>query len=157
APVAVPPVRRHLSERQADTVAKLVDSAVDEVAETGYDGLTVRNVARRAGVAPATAYTYFAGKEHLLAEVFLRRLQSLPELRVNRRRAPADRVADAVRELALLVADEPELSAAVTTATLAHDPDVKRIRDVIGAIFLERISIALGPDAEPAVLRALMV
>ena len=26
-------------------------------------------VARRAGVAPATAYTYFASKEHLVAEV----------------------------------------------------------------------------------------
>ena len=47
-------------------------------AKRGYDGLTVRTVARRAGVAPATAYTYFASKDHLLAEVLWRRLQALP-------------------------------------------------------------------------------
>ena len=52
----------------------------------GYDGLTVRNVARRAGVAPATAYTYFASKDHLLAEVLWRRLQALPVPGRRRRR-----------------------------------------------------------------------
>ena len=62
--------RRHLSDRQARTVAGLLDATVDELREVGYDGLTVRNVARRAGVAPATAYNYFASREHLVTEVF---------------------------------------------------------------------------------------
>ena len=66
--------RRHLSDRQARTVERLTEAAVDELREVGYPGLTVRAVARRAGVAPATAYTYFASKEHLVAEVFWRRL-----------------------------------------------------------------------------------
>src|SRR4051812_12952951 len=66
--------RRRLTGRQADTVRRLTDAAVEEVRETGFDGLTVRNVARRAGVAPATAYTYFASKNHLITEVFWRRL-----------------------------------------------------------------------------------
>jgi AcrR family transcriptional regulator len=146
-----------LTVRQADTIGRLVDAAIDEVSDTGYDGFTVRNVAKRAGVAPATAYTYFASKEHLLAEVFWRRLQALPDVRIDRRRGPADRVAEAVRDMALLVADEPELSAAVTTAMLAHDPDVKRLRDNIGVVFAERIATALGGDAEPAVLRGLVI
>jgi AcrR family transcriptional regulator len=154
---AVAPLRRHLTVRQADTIGRLVEAAIDEVNDTGYDGFTVRNVAKRAGVAPATAYTYFASKEHLLAEVFWRRLQALPDIGVDRRRSPADRVADAVRDMALLVADEPELSAAVTTAMLAHDPDVKRLRDDIGAVFAARIAAALGDDAEPAVLRGLVI
>jgi AcrR family transcriptional regulator len=154
---ALTPVRRHLTLRQADTIGRLVEAAVDEVNDTGYDGFTVRNVARRAGVAPATAYTYFASKDHLLAEVFWRRLQALPPVRVDRRRSPADRVADAVRDMALLVADEPELSAAVTTAMLAHDADVKRLRDDIGALFGERIEAALGPDSDPAALRGLLI
>src|SRR2546429_8047080 len=67
---ALAPLRRHLGPRQADTVDRLVDAAVTLVARTGYDGLTVRGVAQEAGVAPATAYTYFASKEHLLAEVY---------------------------------------------------------------------------------------
>ena len=103
----------------------MVEAAVEEVAATGFDGLTVRNVARRAGVSPATAYTYFASKEHLLTEVFWRRLSALAEPPADRRRSAADRVAAATRDMAMLVADEPELAAAVTTAMLAHDPDVQ--------------------------------
>ena len=76
---AVASPRRQLSGRPADTVTALVAAAVEEVAVTGFDGLTVRNVARRAGVSPATAYTYFASKEHLLTEVFWRRLSALEE------------------------------------------------------------------------------
>lgn len=147
--------RRQLSGRPADTVAALVDAAVDEVRTTGYDGLTVRNVARRAGVSPATAYTYFASKEHLLIEVYWRRLSGLPEPVYDERRALPDRVADAVRGMALLVADEPELAAAVTTAMLAHDHDVKVLRDQIGAVFAGRIAHALGSDPDHAVLRSL--
>src|SRR5919198_6181137 len=67
------PTRRRLTERQAETVRRLTEAAVVEVRETGYEGLTVRNVARRAGVAPATAYTYFASKNHLITEIFWRR------------------------------------------------------------------------------------
>src|SRR5690606_25562569 len=71
--------RRRLSPRQAATVQKLVVAAVEELREVGYDALTVRNVARRAGVAPATAYNYFTSREHLVTEVFWRRLDALPE------------------------------------------------------------------------------
>ena len=64
--------RRWLTERQAEAVDQLVDAAEAEVEASGYDGLSVRNVARRAGVAPATAYTYFSSKDHLLAELLWR-------------------------------------------------------------------------------------
>jgi AcrR family transcriptional regulator len=149
------PVRRHLTERQADTVQRLTEAVVDELRDTGYDGLTVRNVARRAQVAPATAYTYFSSKDHLVAEVFWRRLQSLSAVRIQGRPGPAARVMAALGDLALLVADEPRLAAACTTALLANDPDVKRLRDRIGGVVVDRLTVALGPDAEPAALRAL--
>jgi AcrR family transcriptional regulator len=148
-PAASVAPRRALAGRPADTVAALVDAAVNEVAETGYDGLTVRGVARRAGVSPATAYTYFASKEHLLTEVFWRRLEALDTPRPSRRQRPADRVGDAVRDVALLVADEPELAAGVTTALLAHDTDVQVVRDRIGAAIAARLAAAMGPEADP--------
>ena len=72
--------------RQAEVVAQLVRAAEEEIEEVGYAGLTVRSVARRAGVAPATAYTYFSSKDHLLAEVLWRRMQSLHR---SSRRQPA--------------------------------------------------------------------
>ena len=66
----------------------------DEVEEVGYAGLTVRIVARRAGVAPATAYTYFSSKDHLLAEVLWRRMQALPPPGRRRADRSAERLAD---------------------------------------------------------------
>jgi AcrR family transcriptional regulator len=143
------PVRRHLSERQADTVAKLADAAVDEVRLGGYDGLTVRNVARRAGVAPATAYTYFASKDHLIAEVFWRRLQAARPADADGD-APAEaRVRAAIGDIAGLTSAEPELAAACTTALLASDPDVARLRGLIGLELNGRLEAALADPADP--------
>src|SRR5699024_6089927 len=66
--------RRRLNGQQAETVDRLTGAAVEVLREKGAGGLAVRAVASRAGVAPATAYTYFSSKGHLIAEVFWRRL-----------------------------------------------------------------------------------
>ena len=151
--LATEPTRRRLTERQADTVRRLTDAAVAEVGETGYDGLTVRNVARRAGVAPATAYTYFASKNHLITEVFWRRLSALPPVRAGG--GLRERVTAVLREIALLVSDEPELAAACTTALLGGDPDVRELRARIGVAIRERLRAALAGHDDPKILGAL--
>lgn len=154
-PSTTEPVRRGLDGRQADRVDALVEATIAELRVHGYDGLTVRNAARRAGVAPATAYTYFGSKDHLVAEVFWRRLDAVPPTVVDGRRTPLARVSAVLRDLALAIAAEPALAAASTTAVLANDADVHRLRNRIGALLNSRISAALGHDADPAVLRAL--
>ncbi|MEO3786309.1 TetR family transcriptional regulator [Actinocorallia sp. B10E7] len=138
--------RRRLTERQADTVRRLTEATVVEVRETGYDGLRVRNVARRAGVAAATAYTYFASKNHLLTEVFWRRLEGLPLTDGD--------AAQALKDVVLLIASEPELAAACTTAVLASDPDVQELRLRIGVDIHKRLAHALGRE-DPLILEAL--
>ncbi|MBS1847448.1 MAG: TetR family transcriptional regulator [Actinobacteria bacterium] len=147
--------RRRLSSRQAATVARLVDAAVDELHRDGFDALTMRGVATRAGVSPATAYTYFSSKEHLVAEVFWRRLAALEPVTADRRKTAANRVAVALGDIALLVADEPEVAAGVSTAMLSSDPDVKLLRDRIGAATHRRIVAALGDEADAMVVRTL--
>jgi AcrR family transcriptional regulator len=149
------PARRGLDGRQTDRVDALVDAALVELRVHGFDGLTVRNAARRAGVAPATAYTYFGSKDHLVAEVFWRRLDAVPQTAVDGRRTSLARVSAALRDLALAIAAEPALAAASTTAVLANDADVHRLRNRIGSLFNSRLAAALGDDADPAVLRAL--
>jgi AcrR family transcriptional regulator len=147
--------RRRLTERQAETVARLSDAAIEELKAKGYDGLTVRNVASRAGVAAATAYTYFASKDHLVAEVFWQRLRDLPPPRPEPGKDAAARVRSTLRELTSLLAAEPELAAASTAALLAADPDVKHLRDRIGGEIRRRLETALGPDDGNGVLQAL--
>ncbi|GLB64800.1 TetR family transcriptional regulator [Dietzia sp. NCCP-2495] len=136
--------RRRLNGQQAETVDRLTAAAVGELREKGPDGLAVRAVAARAGVAPATAYTYFSSKGHLIAEVFWRRLEA------HTTTAPedgstADRVVAVLRDVAMLVADEPELSAAVTAALLGDDPEVSHLRLRIGVDIRHRLEAALGP------------
>jgi AcrR family transcriptional regulator len=152
-PTAAP--RRHLSDRQAKTVHKLTEAAAAEIIDTGYAGLTVRNVAKRAGVAPATAYTYFASKEHLVAEVFWRRFSATAPARPDRRRSPAARATDVLLSFALVVADETELAAAVTVAMLADAPEVRDLRGRIGLEMHRRLVDALGDDASPQAVTTL--
>jgi AcrR family transcriptional regulator len=147
--------RRQLSARQAKTVQRLTEAAVDELRAVGYDQLTVRSVARRAGVAPATAYTYFTSKDHLVTEIFWRRLQALPETRLDRRRGVGSRLDATLADFALLVADEPELAAACSAAMLANEPDVKLLRDRIGTEMRRRVEMALDGDADAALLEAI--
>lgn len=157
-PVTAPPLeatRRRLSTRQAATVAKLVTAAVDELRNIGFDALTMRGVAEQAGVSAATAYTYFSSKEHLIAEVYWRRIAALEPTAPDRRRSAAHRVGDALAEVALLVADEPEVAAGVSKALLSSEPDVKLLRDRIGAATHRRIVDALGGDADESVVRTL--
>jgi AcrR family transcriptional regulator len=149
--------RRHLSERQAEIVDRLVAAAEDEVEERGYPTISVRTIARRAGVAPATAYTYFSSKDHLLAEVLWRRMRALPPPLVDIDRPVAERMADVVREMGLGTVDSPAAVAACTAALLGAGLDVKRVREHIGTEIHRRLQAALGPSADPAVLRVLEV
>ena len=101
-------------------------------------------VAAEAGVGAATAYTYFSSKEHLVAEVFWRRLASSPVPPTDSA-DPIVRVIAVLRQIALLVAGEPELAGAVTNALLGKDPEVEHLRLRIGREIHQRLVTALGP------------
>jgi AcrR family transcriptional regulator len=140
--------------RQEETVRRLVLAALETLRESSYADLTVRAVAARAQVAPATAYTYFSSKNHLVAEVYLDLVRRVPFFTdVNDTRL--NRVQQALRSLALVVADEPEVAAACTTALLSNDAAVRPVREQIGAEIHKRIKSALGPDADSRTVSAL--
>ena len=147
--------RRRLSSRQAEVVAQLVRATEQEIEDVGYGGLTVRSVARRAGVAPATAYNYFSSKDHLLAEVLWRRMQELEPVDVDLGRPVRDRVARAVRDMVLFTTESPALVDACTVALLSPHPDVKHLRDRIGAQIHRRLTAAVGRGADPMVVQVL--
>lgn len=153
-PVAREATRRRLTAKQAATVERLGRAAVDVLSRQGFAGLTIRMVAAEAGVGAATAYTYFSSKEHLVAEVFWRRLASSPAPPFHSA-DPIDRVVLVLRNIALLVADEPELAGAVTTALLGRDPDVEHLRFRIGREIHERLCSALGAQADSEIVELL--
>jgi AcrR family transcriptional regulator len=148
---AAHPTRRAFNPRQAETVERVAAAALEELRAVGYDGLTVRSVAGRATVAPATAYTYFSSKNHLIAEIFWRRLTERPRVEASMN-SPLERVIAVFDDLATFLAGEPELAAATTSALLGTEPDVKALRVMIGTEINARIADALGEHAQPDVL-----
>ena len=111
-------------------------------------------VAAEAGVGAATAYTYFSSKEHLVAEVFWRRLASSPVPPTDSPNSTV-RVIAVLRQIALLVADEPAVAGAVTNALLGKDPEVEHLRLRIGREINQRLVMALGPAQTPDLVESL--
>ncbi|WP_280457647.1 TetR/AcrR family transcriptional regulator [Nocardia carnea] len=153
-PLVIEATRRRLSAKQADTVDKLTKAAVEVLTREGFAGMTIRMVAAAAGVGTATAYTYFSSKEHLVAEIFWRRLVAT-ESPVSEDPDPTMRVVAELRSIALLVADDQEVAGAVTSALLGRDPDVAHLRARIGLEIRTRIERALGPGADPEIVVSL--
>lgn len=145
--------RRGLNPRQVVTVEKLFDAALEALEEASYDDLTMRTIAARAGVSPATAYTYFSSKDFLFASLFWRHVVSaeLPELTGSR----TQRLTRAVQHLAAVINAKPQLAAAATKSLLVSDPDVEGLRSKLGRHWIETFATALGEDADPKVLQTL--
>jgi AcrR family transcriptional regulator len=144
------------NRRQEETFRKVLTAGIEMLRESSYGDLTVRAVAARAKVAPATAYTYFSSKNHLIAEIYLDLVRQAPYFTdVNESRFT--RLDRTLRSMALAVADEPEVAAACTTALLGGGTDdaVRRVRERIGAEIHRRIRSAYGPDPDQRLLEAL--
>ncbi len=106
---------------------RLTDAAMEVLREVGFHDLTLQLVGERAGMTRATAYTYFASKDHLVAEVFRRRMVATT-VSVPDSSDVVERVLATLRHIALIVADEPELADAITGVFNSSDPEIEAIR-----------------------------
>jgi AcrR family transcriptional regulator len=145
--------RRELNPRQTETVARLLAAGTDELRAVGVEALTIRTVAQRAGVSAATAYTYFASKNHLFAELFWRRL--VAEEFEPTGRTSLQRVQSIGHAMSRMLDDAPEVAAGARAALLSSDPDVIRLRSRIGAELVRRFEAAL--DGKPDLVDALLL
>ena len=144
------PVTRRPDRRPGQTIRKLLDAGAEELRASSYSAMTMRTVAARAGVSPASAYTYFPSKNALVARLYLEVLKTVPTF-AGADRSPKDRVTSTLNELALAGADEPELTAACAIAMLADEPAVEAVRAEISSEVVRRLRAALGPGWRPAV------
>ena len=144
-----------MSSTTAGTTAeRLLEAGREELRAVGHQTLTIRTVAHRAGLSPATAYTYLASKDRLYAELFWRFLLEDADVRPEGA-DPVSRVRWVTRGLAQRLAAAPELAAAVTPALLGPAPAVAVLRVRSGAELGGRFRGARGDDAEPDVLETL--
>ena len=149
--------RQWLSERQSATVAALLEAALDEVRAVGFEKLTIRSVAQRAGVTHTTAYSYFTSKAHLISELYWRRTQAMPSPEVTGDESFVGRVRAAFEAPAAVLAADPALSRAVFMAIISDEPDVRRLRGAVASELIRRLRSALGPFDEPDLVGTLLM
>ena len=117
--------RRELNARQGDTLDKLLGAARDELDEVGHEVLTIRTVAARAGVSSATAYNYFASRDHLFAELFWRHLADAEPPRLTGR-SSTRRLQQTTRHLAETIAERPGAGGGGDQEPARHRPCGRR-------------------------------
>jgi len=77
-----------------ETAARLLDAAAAACAEFGFDGATMSQIAKRAGVTAAAIYNHFESREDLLYAAGVRALERVTDV------VPADAGADAAKIVA---------------------------------------------------------
>jgi hypothetical protein len=95
-----------------------------------------------------------ASKNHLFAELFWRRIVTEPGPDPEGDTA-VDRIRVVTRHMAALLGRSPNLATAANIALLGTDPEVERLRLVIGAEFVTRFREAIGEPSDPRVVEAL--
>lgn len=85
--------RRRERER-AQMRSRIMDAARDMFAQSGYDAVTLRGVARKIQYSPATIYQYFPDKKSLILEICLADYASLTQAlaKCNEIASPAERL-----------------------------------------------------------------
>ncbi len=89
-----------MTDKEEKARKKLIKAASELFVELGYDGISVRQIASKAGVNLASINYYFGGKQKLLGEVFKRtyfQLEKRIELLVHE--SPEDSFTDSVQRL----------------------------------------------------------
>lgn len=91
-PVPQPPLRRTpVQQRSAERLARILDACAELLDETGYEQLSTRAVAIRAGVPIGSVYRFFGNKRAMAAALAGRNLDRYAE-RITTRLAAAGRV-----------------------------------------------------------------
>lgn len=141
-----------LTGAQAQRRVRMIEAAEGLALEGGWDGVQMREVATRAGVALGTLYRYFPSKEHLLVSVMLGQVEALADrlaVRPPEGDDPVDRVIDVLRRANRALQRQPQVTVAMIRALVSGNEDIAPVvaanRDVMRRI----ISDALGSEPVP--------
>ena len=112
------------SYHHGDLRAALLDAGLALVEEDGLEGLSLRGVARRAGVSHAAPYHHFSDKAALLSAIAARGFDALDrDIRERRAGAPADRLQSAAVAYVGFAVEHPELFRLMFSGSVSPEAD----------------------------------
>ena len=135
-----------------DTRQAIVEAARVDFAEQGYDGTSLRGIARRAEVDPALVHHYFGGKPQLFAAVM--DIPADPAALISAVvEGPRDQVGEALVRTFLAVWDSQDgrqRFQALMRAAVTHDEATRMLREFLTREVFGRVVRALAADGEPS-------
>jgi AcrR family transcriptional regulator len=143
------PVRRR-GRRPAgeDTRGLILTAARAEFGSRGYDGTTMRGIARAAGVDARLVHHYFDGKEDLFVSAlgFPARPQDIVAAALT---GPPDELGVRLVRIILTIWETPEgrdRVVALLSGAMVSDAAARMLREFVTRELLERIAAVLGVD-----------
>jgi AcrR family transcriptional regulator len=130
-----------------NTRAALLDAATVEFTERGFDGATVRAIAKQAGVDPAMVNHWFGGKDGLFVAAM--EIPINPEEIVHRiLDGDPEHSAELTLRLFLSVwdANGGGALAALMRSVASHEQAARMMRDFVGRVIFGRVISAVAPD-----------
>lgn len=117
------------TRRSEDRAHALILAAYDTIAEKGFEGLRLREVADEVGINHATLHHYFPTKEALVQAVVVYATQSLGETVVSPEGTPADQLRSHFRLLRQRIREDPAAFIVLTEVGLRaqRDPAIRAI------------------------------
>ena len=141
------------SRDDADT-AKVLGATVELLREIPYSDVSLQAISKRAGISIGSLRKHFWSKDAIVAEIYLDRLRAVP-LDVDVERGAQERIVAQFSDLVMLLADEPGLAAACSSALVCTDPSVRSVRERIHAEYHRRVRTMLRSGAWPEVTQTL--
>jgi AcrR family transcriptional regulator len=137
-----------------ETARRLRNATVELLREVPYASITTRSIAKRAGVSHGEVRRHFRSTDAIIAEIYLERLRAAP-LIVDVEESAQARIAAQFAQLVMLLADEPGLAAACSSALICDEPSVRGSRQRIHGELQRRVRTALRSGAWPEVAETL--
>ncbi|MFF1820357.1 TetR/AcrR family transcriptional regulator [Kribbella sp. NPDC058245] len=128
-----------MTSRQLARRARLIETVIELVAESGATAIQMRDVTDRSGVALGTVYRYFRSKDHLLAAALTewqgkvtRRILSVKR---DESAAALPLVQDFLRRVLQAFDRAPGMAALLMQMAVSTDPDVRKLLDQSGTSY----------------------
>jgi TetR/AcrR family transcriptional regulator, cholesterol catabolism regulator len=146
--------RDSLTAAQRQRRDRIIEAAVALASKGGYDGVQMRDVAERAGVALGTLYRYFPSKVHLLVAAMREQTEQLRSGMAKRPPAgetAEEQVLNILRRATRALERDPNLTSAMLRALMFADPSAASDADAVSGNVMNLIVGAINtgePTAE---------
>ncbi len=140
--------------RDDEDARRVLDATIELLREIPYTDLTMQVIGNRAGISNGELRAHFRSKDAIVAEIYLDRLRAVP-LEIDVEDNAQERISAQFEQLMMLLAGEPGLSAACSSALVSDEPSVRSVQQRIHAELRRRVRAAMRSGAWPEVTETL--